>query len=111
MPRGRPRDPRVPARLWGPERKAWINRDRHLRRTYGLTTLEYIILLERQGGGCAICGDSPPYGQNLAVDHDHRTGRIRGILCRSCNWLLDRYGRGADWFRQAGEYLANAERS
>ena len=52
---------------------------------YGLTPGEYDAILVVQGGGCAICGGHNPSGQRLAVDHDHTTDRVRGLLCHSCN--------------------------
>jgi hypothetical protein len=54
---------------------------------YGMTLADYDRLLESQVGGCALCGRKP--GRTpLHVDHDHTTGRIRGILCHQCNWYL-----------------------
>ncbi len=44
----------------------------------------YERLLAHQGGVCAVC-KRPPEGQNLAVDHCHTTGKIRGLLCKPCN--------------------------
>jgi hypothetical protein len=41
-------------------------------------------MLEAQGGGCALCGGADEY-RALAVDHDHRTGVVRGLLCTQCN--------------------------
>lgn len=65
-------------------------RDRagHLKRKYGMTIEDYDGMLEAQGGGCAICGRPPRPDISLHVDHDHETGRIRGILCWPCNNLL-----------------------
>ena len=45
---------------------------------------EYVDLLLLQGGGCAICGGKPRT-ERLAVDHDHKTNEIRGLLCSQCN--------------------------
>lgn len=53
-------------------------------RVYGLTAEQYDALLERQGGRCAICRNRPGK-KRLAVDHDHGTGEVRGLLCGSCN--------------------------
>lgn len=46
---------------------------------------EYRALLEQQGGVCAICAQPDPK-RELSVDHCHETGRVRGLLCQSCNW-------------------------
>lgn len=55
---------------------------------YGITRDDYLALLELQGGVCAICGQTPRT-KRLAVDHDHKTGLVRGLLCadqeRGCN--------------------------
>jgi len=67
-------------------------RDLYLRRKYGITSEDYERMLKEQKGGCAICG-STPKKRRLAVDHNHKTGRIRGLLCFPCNygigWLKD----------------------
>jgi hypothetical protein len=54
--------------------------------TYGITSADYELILARQGGCCAICAREPRY--NLDVDHDHKTGAIRGLLCKLCNRRL-----------------------
>jgi hypothetical protein len=69
-------------------RKALSNRKSHLKRKYGMTIEDYDRMLEAQGGGCAICGRPPRPDISLHVDHNHETGRIRGILCWPCNNLL-----------------------
>lgn len=53
-------------------------------RVYGLTGEQYDALLDLQGGGCAVCG-ARPKSKRLAVDHDHRTGAVRGLLCKRHN--------------------------
>ena len=78
----------------------------HLKRTFGLTLEQYQELLERQGGGCAICGRTPKQeGRSLSVDHDHHTGEIFGILCMSCNKILVGHIRDAMLFLKAAKYL------
>lgn len=67
------------------ERVQLLRRKRE--REYGLIHDEYLALIEAQGNACAICGD---HGQRraLAVDHDHLTGQVRGLLCDRCNPML-----------------------
>ncbi len=60
-------------------------RDRYLRRKYGIGIKDYNRILKAQKGKCAICGKPPKPGKNLHVDHDHVTGDIRGLLDFYCN--------------------------
>ena len=69
----------------------------------GVDDAEYARLLEAQGGGCAICG-SKPKTRRLHVDHDHATGRVRGLLCHRCNRALPSW-IGPEWLADAIEYL------
>ena len=62
-------------------------RERNLKFTFNLTVDEYDEILEYQGGVCAIC-DRPPKTRRLSVDHDHKTGLVRGLLCYGCNRTL-----------------------
>ena len=55
-----------------------------VRRTYGLEDGGYAALLAMQGGGCAVCG-ARGRSKRLAVDHDHKTGAVRGLLCKRHN--------------------------
>lgn len=65
-----------------------LSRKHWLRKAYGLTPEQYDDMLRAQGGVCAIC-KKPPKGNRLHVDHCHETGRIRGLLCVSCNSKLE----------------------
>ena len=67
------------------ERTRWSN----LAHRLGITGARYDAMLAAQGGVCAICG-CPPSGKrrHLAVDHDHVTGNVRGLLCTKCNTVL-----------------------
>lgn len=82
------------------DQKNWVRTLRLL----GVTEADYRRMLEAQGGVCAICGGTPEL-RNYAVDHDHATGRVRGLLCRRCNlgvgYFLDR----PDLLRAAINYL------
>lgn len=81
-------------------------RQGHLIRNFGITLEQYNALLARQGEGCALCGKTPDAeGQSLAVDHDHKTGEIRGILCRYCNHRVIGRHRDADLLRRMAEYI------
>ena len=64
--------------------------DRMLMDKYGIDRAEYErILVDVQGGRCAICGGRPSStGTRFALDHDHKTGAVRGILCSRCNHEL-----------------------
>lgn len=68
-----------------PETVARRNHQQHLRIRYGLKVEQYDAMLAAQGGVCAVCRLSPKTGRRLSVDHNHRTGSIRGLLCRGCN--------------------------
>lgn len=60
-----------------------------LRKLYGITVEDYEEMLDAQGGVCAICGGNNEghlrKNLKLAVDHNHETGRVRGLLCDKCN--------------------------
>lgn len=65
--------------------KGW---EYHLKRSYGLTSKDYFDMLESQGGGCKLCGRLPNGKNKMPVDHNHKTGKVRGILCTPCNRAL-----------------------
>lgn len=64
----------------------------HIQWRYGLAPEEYGIMLENQQGCCAICGKAVPPTKRgrdgLYVDHNHTTGKVRGLLCARCNTLM-----------------------
>lgn len=82
-----------------------------LKRKYGLGVEDYQFLLEGQAGGCAICGKSQSqqwkagWNHPLEVDHCHDTGRVRGLLCSSCNVSLGRFKHDPAILRRAADYL------
>jgi hypothetical protein len=63
------------------------SRSYHLKRRYGITTADADLMLERQGGVCAICRAAPA----AHVDHDHETGAVRALLCFNCNGGLGQF--------------------
>ncbi|MGH2684653.1 MAG: endonuclease VII domain-containing protein [Actinomycetota bacterium] len=87
-----------------PERKA-RTRDAYLKRTYGITQVDYDRMLEAQGGGCAICGRRPRPDISLHVDHDHHTSQIRGLTCFLCNNALGDMEEDSRRFARAADYL------
>lgn len=74
-------------------------------KTYGLVPGEYARLLAVQGGKCAICQRASGKARRLAVDHDHDTNIVRGLLCKPCNRTV--LGHGGDVLRRALAYLDN----
>lgn len=63
-----------------------LEREARLRRKYGMTVENYNRMLLLQNFGCAACRRRPD--EELVIDHDHRSGRVRGLLCRHCNTVL-----------------------
>lgn len=59
--------------------------DYKLRGKYGMTLAQFRDMSADQGHVCAICDEPCNTNQRLSVDHCHETGRVRGLLCRSCN--------------------------
>lgn len=72
-----------------PQRREY-QRTRRLLMDFGITPGEYEAMWVRQLGRCAICGKEEPR-RRLAVDHDHSTNKVRGLLCFPCNTFLGRY--------------------
>jgi len=84
-------------------------RDRYLKKTYGISLDQYEAMLEAHAGGCWICGKQPKTGKNLHVEHDHKTGRIRGLACWRCNRGLQHFRDDAMMFRRAADYIESDE--
>lgn len=83
----------------------------HLRYHYSLTVDDYLALLTIQGGKCAICGVAQnDHGRwrRLNLDHDHKTGRVRGLLCTKCNSALGYFSDTPGRLRRAADYLEGA---
>lgn len=72
---------------------------------YGLTPTSYSRLLDYQLGGCAICGREPTKRRRLAVDHNHRSGKVRGLLCTRCNVGLGLFDESIERLLEAVSYL------
>jgi hypothetical protein len=71
-------------------------------RIYGITEEQYKALTEHHQGKCGIC-DKP--SDKLVVDHNHVTGKVRGLLCSNCNTALGLFGDSVETLRAAEGYL------
>ena len=69
------------------EKKRLQTRKYRLKRNFGITLEEYNKIFDAQGGKCAVCKEYQQ-GKMLAVDHNHITGKNRGLLCQLCNTAL-----------------------
>ena len=74
-----------------------------LKTKYNLSIEEYDQMFEQQNGVCAICRKIP-VGRRLGIDHNHKTGKIRGLLCNHCNFLLSAW-ENKEFSSQIKKYL------
>lgn len=95
----------IPCERWrwsqqGSQRAKW------LKHKYGITQADYDALLTAQNGLCAVCRKPEVIKDRpLRVDHDHKTGRVRGLLCHHCNVALGHFKDDPQLLRAAMEYL------
>lgn len=80
------------------------NRSKKRLSRYGITVEEYISLLENQNSKCAIC-KRIQLTKSLAVDHNHKTGKVRGLLCGNCNLALGLLEDNATFLQAGIDYL------
>lgn len=77
-----------------------------LKNKYKITENDYEKLFQLQSGGCAICKQPcATHGKTLSIDHDHKTGKIRGLLCINCNSALGLLKEDEDLIWNLLEYL------
>lgn len=86
------------------EERARRAREGNLRKCYGFGIEQYNQLLMIQRGVCAICATTS-HGKRLHVDHDHATGKVRGLLCGPCNTALGGFRNNPDHLASAIRYL------
>lgn len=79
----------------------------HRKRRYGLSQDELDAMYEAQSGRCLICGND--FGLKFHIDHSHKTGQIRGLLCRSCNMMLGMAEDVPEVLEEAARYLRKFE--
>ncbi|KKN64899.1 hypothetical protein LCGC14_0487330 [marine sediment metagenome] len=85
-----------------------VHRRNQLRIKYGLTPEQHEQIYLDQNGCCALCGDLVAYDR-VNVDHDHRTSRIRGLLCNRCNHGLGSFGDTLEGLQKAVNYLKEGD--
>lgn len=91
-------------------------RDENYKRKYGISTEEYSILLAQQKEVCSICGQKESFCSGkretpnlLSVDHCHETGKVRGLLCYSCNTGLGKFKDNPTLLQAAILYLKSKD--
>lgn len=83
-----------------------MTRESHLRLHYGITTEQYDEMLAKQDHACAICTrHKDQFKTRLAVDHNHVTGEIRGLLCAYCNHRIVGRHRDGQLLRRIADYV------
>jgi hypothetical protein len=92
----------------GPEirLKAW---KRNILTKYGLSHEEYLRILDDQGGRCAICKTDQFRDSRPVVDHCHKTGNVRGLLCHKCNAGIGMFGEEISYVACALQYLEKSK--
>ena len=101
-----------------PERKAKMreyyqankdrSRDRALQRKYGITLNEYNIMVDKQDHKCYICKrHKDEFSKTLSVDHCHKTGRVRSLLCINCNRALGMLQENVELMKKLIDYVEN----
>ena len=82
------------------------SRRSHLKRMYGITLEDYKLLFDKQNGCCAICErHQDDVRGTFHVDHSHKDGRIRGLLCNNCNKYIVSNHEDGELLRRAGDYI------
>lgn len=93
-----------------PKATAKFDRKHKLKARYGISDLEYNIIFKLQNGRCKICKvHQSKLKRSLAVDHDHKTGLVRGLLCTRCNLGLGCFEDNIDNLMRSIEYLKEQE--
>lgn len=83
-----------------------LDRKKYLARNYGITEADWDRLFRSQRGKCKICGThQSTLARRLHVDHDHETGKVRGLLCVNCNQGLGSFHDDCDLLEKAKQYL------
>jgi hypothetical protein len=83
-------------------------RNTYLLSVYKISLEDYNNLLIEQNFSCVICKEHmSKFKKNLSVDHDHKTGKVRGLLCEHCNHGLGKFKDDTNILKEAIKYLEN----
>ena len=84
-------------------------KDKDLRKTYGITLDDYYALADKQQHACALCFSTETNKRTnfFDVDHSHKTGKVRGLLCTNCNQGLGKFKDNSSLLKRAIAYLRN----
>lgn len=110
---------RMYRRIWGHKnsrklaesKRKWVeqnpekDKSRRLYYKFGITLDDYERMLKEQSGLCAICNHVSDDGIQLCVDHNHKNGEVRGLLCRKCNSGIALLKESRELFESAMKYL------
>ena len=91
-------------KVWRDDHRDYFS-DRWLMLEYGLTRESWNDLFIKQNGLCAVCGDWLKFLKTAHVDHDHNTGKVRGLLCKKCNTGLGQLRDSSELLLKASNYL------
>lgn len=97
------------AKRWARENPE-CSRENQLKRDYGITLQDYNLMLENQDFKCAICSlEKSENGRTFYVDHNHKTGKVRGLLCINCNSGIGNLRDSINLLTKAIKYLKNTD--
>ncbi len=87
------------------------HKESYIQHNHGITLKDYDKMLKRQNGKCKICGAKTPGGRGrFHIDHEHKTGKIRGLLCSSCNTGLGLFKDNSEILIVAAYYLNDSRK-
>jgi uncharacterized protein YbaR (Trm112 family) len=86
-------------------KKPLAKKDAELQRLYGITVDDYLNILESQDGVCKICHKDCKTKSRLSVDHNHSSGKVRGLLCNRCNRAIGMFEDSPELLLSAISYL------
>ena len=80
--------------------------DKRAAKLYGITLEQVQEMREQSGGVCGICNrEGKHHHKRLVIDHDHKTGKVRGLICSSCNSMIGWCGEDTQTLQNLIEYL------